>query len=316
MEYQNLWQALYPRLDAEISELIDGGNRYIQYTSAENAFHIIKNQNIWLRNVRHMNDRSEMNHGIKSLELALKDDGIMHALYSEVDSVHPGIVSSIFNELDSASDLFRYKTYIACVSVHTPEDEKYGRLSMWRAYGGNTPVGLIFKPDVILGEDDFFNTYLHPVKYTDYKGVQNDLLRLINVLKGNQNLIRALDRERVQRHFVDYFRTHIICTKHEAFREEREWRAVYDPINKPSKFVEREYQVIGGIPQDVHKLPLRNLDEIKNNKLNITDFLDEIIIGPCGDAEMVRMTLYELLYDIGGKKPKQKFTITGVPLRN
>ena len=48
----------------------------------------------------------------------------------------------------------------------------------------------------------------------------------------------------------------VTCLKHEGFREEREWRAIYFPNRLGSSLMEHSTEVISGVPQIVYKLPL------------------------------------------------------------
>ena len=52
---------------------------------------------------------------------------------------------------NSWSDI-RLNTYITCVSEHQDSEDKHGRLSMWRAFGGGTGtrVGIVFEEDSVL----------------------------------------------------------------------------------------------------------------------------------------------------------------------
>lgn len=54
------------------AKIIDGlpkeDRLFVHYTSAENGINIIKNKEIWLRNVRCMNDFSEVEHGMSVLQ--------------------------------------------------------------------------------------------------------------------------------------------------------------------------------------------------------------------------------------------------------
>jgi hypothetical protein len=45
----------------------------------------------------------------------------------------------------------------------------------------------------------------------------------------------------------------VTCLKHEGFREEREWRAIYCPRFYPSPLMGSDIEVIGGVPQLVSR---------------------------------------------------------------
>lgn len=47
------------------------------------------------------------------------------------------------------------RTYITCLSEHLSNEDNYGRLSMWRAYGHSTGIALIISPNFLDTELSF-----------------------------------------------------------------------------------------------------------------------------------------------------------------
>ena len=69
MDAESLFALFLPHL-VERVEPIKAGRRLVHYTSAEAAYRIISNRQVWLRNAHLMNDYSEMRHGLACLQNA------------------------------------------------------------------------------------------------------------------------------------------------------------------------------------------------------------------------------------------------------
>jgi hypothetical protein len=71
-----------------------------------------------------------------------------------------------------------------------------------------------------------------------------------------------------------------VCSKHVGYREEREWRVIYLPNYWRSELITRSTQTIGGIPQIVYEVPLKDAPEYDVTGVGIPSLVDRIIIGP------------------------------------
>ena len=49
-----------------------------------------------------------------------------------------------------------------------------------------------------------------------------------------------------------------VSLKHEGFKEEKEWRVIYLPDLYPSKLMQSDIETVGGVPQKVFKIPLKD----------------------------------------------------------
>ena len=119
--------------------------RFVHYTRAEAAMKILKSKQVWMRKSMCMNDYMEVLHGIRYLEdiftskLGDRFKFVLNGLFPDLALKMPTMF--VNSKLKLLTD-----TYITCVSEHNsgPEDV-YGRLSMWRAYGGNSGVALVMQ---------------------------------------------------------------------------------------------------------------------------------------------------------------------------
>ena len=84
-----------------------------------------------------MNDYTEVLHGIRCLEEILEGQ-VGNRFKSVLNDLFPNLAAEIEIQFVNSKFKLLTDTYVACVSEHKagPEDV-YGRLSMWRAYGGN-----------------------------------------------------------------------------------------------------------------------------------------------------------------------------------
>lgn len=124
--------------------------RLAHYTSAAVALSIIENKTIWLNNVCYMNDYSEIEIGNRLLMDFYKND-TGRELREIMDEIHKGCTNTLEQYYDHQSSRLM-NTYAFCLTEHTKEEDEYGRLSMWRAYGLNNGVALVFNTSMFLEE--------------------------------------------------------------------------------------------------------------------------------------------------------------------
>ena len=122
-------------------------------------------------------------------------------------------------------------------------------------------------------------------------------------------------RDNLKNTLFKLFKIYVLGTKHPGFLEEREWRVFYTPELGRSKHIESEIVSIKGIPQEVHKIPLRDIPEIGFHGATIPDLLHRIIIGPSDQQVVMGKTFERLLTDAGCEDVDSKVHYSGIPLR-
>ena len=300
---------------AKVQNIATDGIRFIQYTSAEAAMGIIKNQEVWLRNITCMNDYSEVEHGLKCLLKAFHSEHAGRDFKALLNSIFPDIIDEFINIFDSWLPWLKTNTYIACVSEHPVTENKYGRLSMWRAYGGDRPVALLLNKEPFLAETDVFHAYSSPVAYLDPDEFSKEFNDLSLRIENHRDFISKLGRAKVIGYMFDFFKNSVLCVKHPGFKEEQEWRVVYNPEHKKSQFVSSEIVSIDRIPQEIHKIPLVDIPKHGFTGATINDFIHKIIIGPCDQQNILGQTFVKLLRDAGCENAHTKIHYSGIPLR-
>jgi hypothetical protein len=289
-------------------------SRFIQYTSAEAAMNIIKKNEIWLRNAQCMNDYSEIEHGLDCLLKTFKSAEKGEVFQRLLESIFPGIIDEFTNIFDSWIPAFRLHTYIACFSEHPIEENQYGRLSMWRAYGGDRPVALVLNNGPFLSDTDVFHADTNPVSYLDPAEFSEEFHQLSLRINSDKVFIKKLGKEKVINYLFDTFKNFVLCVKHPGFKEEREWRVVYNPTEQVSAHVASSIEVINGVPQEVFKIPLQDIPEENFYGATVPEFINKIIIGPCSQQGVLRQTFLKILEDAGCKNPYSKIHYSGIPL--
>lgn len=296
----------------KINELKDKGGLLVHYTSAESAYNILDKQEVWLRNARAMSDFEELQTGIRFLERARKRDE-WEQFTNSIEQIYPDIRSQLANLFDPEfHQVITNQTYLLCVSRHPLEEDEHGRLSMWRAYGGNSGVALIFDHSPIESAPIEIGAFSTPVFYEDEGQFNATFGELAKALESNKNKIQQLGFDGFSTFLNLFIVNKIIRTKHAGFREESEWRIYANPHifkNTPKT----EVKIIRGIPQNVITIPLGA--NSKSHNITIKALLKRIIIGPCEFPLLVRESLVEILKERGVPNAEDLVQYSYIPLR-
>lgn len=240
----------------QIKELFKKNSDLVHYTSATVAHSILTEGKIWLRNISYMNDFQEVLLGQQLLKKSLENNNceLLSRLVNELSDIDSSKnwMDIISNILNNAQYWGLFHTYIACFSEHIPEEKDYGRLSMWRAYGGDNSTALIFNSKSTISKN-MGDIFLTKVLYGDEKTntITNAVTAFIdnielyfsylkNIAKQNPTLIEV------------YVKRALVCAmisiKHIGFKEENEWRLVYFEGEKCNK-LKSNIKNINNIPQ-------------------------------------------------------------------
>jgi len=309
--YRNIF---FPHSANARDRAISNGGRFVYYTTAATAYLILKNQEIWLRSTAVMNDYMEVNHGLNCI-INSYESPVGKEFEAALDKCFPGISGEIRNLFFSWTPTIKQNTYVISVSEHPATEDEFGRLSMWRAYGGDAGVALIVNGGAMFRPSDALGAYSSPVAYMNFDGVAEELTKIKNGILENIEYVRSLGTEGLKHAVFEAFRFAAICTKHPAFLEEKEWRVVSTKILHNNPRLPPYVELIGGIPQTVLKLKLEDHPDEGLYGLAIPSFIDRILIGPCEYPETIKKSLTTLLEAAGVDEPEARVHITGIPLR-
>lgn len=292
------------------------GKRLVHYTSAEAAYRIITGGRMWLRNAQMMNDFSEIEHGINCLVEAWESEG-GQSLQSLLERIQPGLRDQLANLFVEHSDAFRIGTFITSLSEHDDSEDDYGRLSMWRAYGGKTGVALVLNNDAFAAETDEMHVFSSPVFYQDIKKFKDWFQGWAAKLVSAEDRLKEFGAEQVKWWLFTVFRSFALCTKHPGFEEEREWRVFYSPyFEGESPWIETSVEILHGVPQPVVKLKLQD-DLYKGiSGVAVNTLINRVIIGPCEHPLQVRAGIALALQEAGVENAADITRMSMIPIRH
>jgi hypothetical protein len=189
---------------------------------------------------------------------------------------------------------------------------------MWRGYGKNVGVALVFKGDVFLTSSDALKAYSSPVAYLDDKGFDVEYQKLLNSIEQNIGVVKSVGKITATGYLFNAYRYAVLCTKHPGFAEEREWRVIYQPTFQPSARIRIGVESINGTTQTIAKIPLRDVREENLVGLELPGSVDRIIIGPSEFPTGLPDAFRKLLMDTGAspQDAASKIIVSDIPLRH
>jgi hypothetical protein len=290
--------------------------RFVHYTSAENALNIINSKCIWMLNTNCMADYREVNHGLDALRGYFAGDHHKEAFTTALNGCAAGLAEeavAIFDRLWQGTQSY---TYITSISEHEDEEDLHGRLSMWRAFGNTSArVAIVLNLSLEIGKNAALACELSPVGYFTDKDVAQEFSVVVKNVSDNQDFLRGVDRKMLLGSIVAMLTSAVVCLKHEGFREEREWRVIYSPTRVTSPHIETSTVVLGGFPQRIFKIPLRNNSEAGISGVELDDLVDRIIIGPSQFPGVMYEAFVTALEAAGVKDAARRVVASQIPVR-
>ena len=288
--------------------------RFAHYTSAATASLILgKTPSIRLRQASTMNDFREIEFGTQCIH----DSWLAHR--SQFDAVFgrigPDFGERLWTWFQSWRHTVRFQTFVTCVSEHSRGEDIYGRLSMWRAYGGANGVALVLRADPFLRASNALRAYSSPVAYHTKETFAVEFGSLINRVEENLAFLQSKGDDWVFQQMCHTLHYAMLCTKHYGFWEEREWRVVQSPAFGEPKNLIRSVEIVNDLPQTVLTLPLKDIPEEGLTGIEIPAFLDRIIIGPTQHPFVIAEAMATLLKANGVEDPASKIAYSDIPLR-
>lgn len=303
---------MYRHVEDRFEALKDSGAKLAHYTSAENALNIITGEAIWLRNAALMNDFMEISYGKACIVPAL-EESLPHAAPS-VEEAHPGLIADVVNQMENVEYIVNNHTYLMSLAEYEA-DNRLGKLSMWRAYGGPVAgVAMIFNLDVFESGNPDLELSLRPVLYGPDELIPA-LTGMMTALRDNGQLLAKVPRERAQSVLFHALQDLVLTTKHSGFKEEEEWRVIYSPHLSTSAFLQEAPKSIHGIPQVVYPIPLHDQPGLNMPNLNLDRLLHRVVVGPCQYPEQVCHAFADALRLHGVTEPRDRILFSQIPLR-
>ena len=265
-----------------------------------------------------MSDYREVQHGFDMLAKFFSSDSPGLAAFCEaLNASAPGAAQEAINLFNQWWKIIRFHTYIASISEHDSTEDLHGRLSMWRVIGNNTArVALVIKIPRFSGAANALNLMFSPVAHLredEVHGALNDVIKNIGL---NVDFLGSIGRQKLIEAVFVMLRAGVTCLKHEGFREEREWRAIYTPMPHQSPLMEAETKVIAGVPQIVYKVPLDVAVSDALADLDLSRMFDRLIIGPSPYPCVMYEAFTEALRKAGVEEAERRVFTSCIPIRS
>lgn len=308
---QKFCQIFQPGLLEETMAVKAEHKRLVYYTSADTAMKVLRNQELWFRNATVMNDFSEISYGLGLIQAVFS--GPEGARFREaVEDIFPDTIKRAEKLLSGWEHDWKFETYLACVSIHNPEEDKRGRLSMWRAYGD---TALVVNNTPMTAVTDLLAVFSIPVLYISIEGFTEHLSKITDAILINRKYLQDLGQDTLVNYIHNMLFRFAIASKHPGFREEDEWRLYYRPNERKSPAMTEETHVLGSVPQKIYKLRLADEPEIGLHGADIPSLLDRIIVGPTEFPYMSYKAFVSVLDGLGVEDADSKVVISDIPLR-
>lgn len=315
MQAEEIRRLVLPHI-CEREAALREGRRLVHYTSASSACKIIAGGQAWLRNAQLMNDFSEIQHGLDCLNIAW----VSHAgesLQLMLDRLKPGLRDDLLKLIDGHTNNLKLETYIFSLSEHEDNEDELGRLSMWRAYGGHAGVALVLNSAAFVSETAQMKVFGSPVFYRDPSSFEKWFQSWADDITNAEVELRALDARVVRDWLFAAFRSFVLCTKHPAFSEEKEWRVFYSPVHEgKSDWIEEGVEIVNGTPEILMKFKLRDDLDQGVSGVALSTLINRVIIGPCENPFQIRAAVASTMANAGIENPLDKIWMSLIPLRN
>lgn len=264
-----------------------------------------------------MNDYREVRHGYEIIYRFFSDETKRSAFYAALDTCLPGTAKEGIETFDDLWRNLEAGTYITSMSEHDDREDQHGRLSMWRAFGVSGPrVALVVNVPASSQGSLALNLMFSPVGYLTENEVHDSLIQAAANIRLDCGFLRSMDRRMVIGYIAAMFLTAVTCLKHEGFREEREWRAIYLPVQRSSALMQSNIEVVEGVPQLVYKIPMDEKTNPILKDLDLSRILERVIIGPTQYGPAIGATFVAELFRMGIADADKRVVLSGIPIRS
>ena len=290
--------------------------RFVHYTSAEAALKIIKTKRLWMRNTTCMADYKEVEHGFEMFRSFFSTEEKRRAFTDALDICAPGAAMEAINLFNQWWEQLRFNTYVSSIAEHENSEDTNGRLSMWRAFGGTSGrIALVFEVPFFSDSTDQLGIIFSPVVYQNQDKVHATIHTTIERIRRDIDLLRTLDKEKIVWWVFFLLMIGVLCSKHEGFLEEREWRAIYTPKRASSPLMVSSTEVINGIPQIVYHMPLDKSVSPALEPIDLATMFDRLIIGPSSYPWAMYEAFVDALTGAGITDASKRVQVSEIPIR-
>ena len=259
------------------------------YTDFNAMRGIITNGEIWLWNLRRMNDSQEMQYFITELKAAVRNT---------IPKEYHQKMEAVFSE--NLRDFDKLSSYASCFSEYSDD------AAQWARYGKNgMGVCIAFNKELL----EQIGTAGHaPLCKVNYSKSCCDL----DIVYEIAQLVTAKEENKAEAHQIfNRLITSSPLFKHPSFISEKEYRLVSLPYDVSKHLGEAHFFVEELNIKKYYILNLRNVC----NKLTIhySDLFEEVMIGP--QARVTKEVLSDYFFSTGMEELCSKIKLSECPLR-
>ncbi len=306
---KELYGKIFPNAFSDEKDLSNKDFQLVHYTSAEALVSILRNKSFWLRPTYNMNDYTEVIHGLDFL-IRSYNNGSDFTFRKTINSIFPNKGDDLEKFLNENLHNNKNDIFVGCFSQHKKEEDLFGRLSMWRAYGRGAGVALILNKN-FFQLDSSEVLFFSKVKYDDESIFKKEFDQLVENIKKYKEDIRKLGFEGFASMILVYFLIKLSSQKHPGFKEELEWRLIHLPRVFPLKHVLESVHIISNLPQRVYEI-----DFVKSPfPVTLDSLIKRVVIGPCKDGLAVYDSILIEMRKAGISEPYKKIVNSTIPLR-
>ena len=279
-------------MNTEQNSCSDTVTNLYHYTDFNAMRGIITNGEIWLWNLRRMNDSQEMQYFIKELKIALKKQ-LSDAEYKTMEQ--------LFSE--NLKDFDKLSSYASCFSEYSDD------AAQWARYAKNgMGVCIAFNKELLAKIGEAGHAPLCKVNYSKSCDDLSIVHELADLVKNSNN--KNTDNEKIRQTF-NRLVTSSPLFKHPSFISEKEYRLVSLPYNVSQYLGEPHFFVEETNIKKYYILKLKNVCESLG--INYSDLFEEICIGP--QARVTKEVLSDYFSSTGMNELCAKIKLSECPLR-
>ena len=275
--------AIASQFNSDIAAPNFWGKLLAHYTTLSALEGIATSKELWFSHPFVMNDHEEVAFGLNLGTTAVMNDVVLKAALGSRERV-TAFIDSFLGYRAHYDQNFLFDTYVFCLSDHDPDNDEDGRLSMWRAYGGDGAGAAIIFDTSKLRSEQSSPLILDEVKYLS--SAQRNLwaagfVATIGALAVRHQLIDT-DLPLLAKLAFERLTLAAIFSKHQGFSEEREYRVVYMPERDPQghfrPFLHYHIGPRGAEPR--LRMKLAPMAGVLAEDLSLEKLVHHIILGP------------------------------------
>ncbi|GAA6211222.1 MAG: DUF2971 domain-containing protein [Hyphomicrobiales bacterium] len=273
-------------------------SRMVHYSQSVNLINIAKSNSIWLHNIENMEDKTEMKYGYEPLQKFINSNKAIK-LWNFFDNKCNGLSEKIKYHINGHGHSLLNNTYIFCICEFDPQ-VPVGTVEMWKEYARlkeGDGVSVKINPIPMRQISDAVGANSYPVIYEDKDALFTLLEDTSERILDNNKLFLELSEEEIFSFMWSVVEQFVYGSKDPFFKNEKEWRVVYNPI------VRGENQIMKAVDENSGKdkpknfaLPLQDVPGLTG--LTIKDFLSEVLIPDGKNAMEIKSNLEQTNQDL------------------